>query len=69
MRLFFNIYKEFFHEILGEKSELSDDHVDPYLSILASQPDMAGLHDVSPNIGIMACSFMVRNLVLSYYNL
>lgn len=64
--MFFNIYKEYFKEILGEKSELSDDHVDAYISILTS--NMVGLHDVRPNVGIILCIFMVRKLVVSNYN-
>lgn len=58
--LFFNVYKEFFQEILTEKNELSEEHVNAYISIVASQPRMAGLKRVKRGVGITSTGFMVR---------
>lgn len=58
--LFFNVYKQFFQEILDEKHKLNEDLVNSYLSILASRPNMTGMRHVHLNIGITSCGFMVR---------
>lgn len=65
--LIYPVDKEFFKEILNSKRMLDEDHMNCYLSILATNPTFAGVVDSHNNIAIAPSYFMV--CILHYNNM
>lgn len=67
----YGVDQEYFEWIQGMKNKLENEHIDPYVSILATNPKLAGIKSVKPKKRIMGPMFMVtvtvfvRNLVFS----
>ncbi|KAL6526211.1 hypothetical protein OROMI_029851 [Orobanche minor] len=50
--------KTFFEEIMQPNKQLHVEHIESYMSILSSRPDLAGLNGVHSKIGLMSSYFM-----------
>ncbi|KAL6566829.1 hypothetical protein OROMI_015233 [Orobanche minor] len=50
--------KTFFEEIMQPNKQLHVEHIESYMSILSSRPDLAGLNVVHSKIGLMSYYFM-----------
>ncbi|KAL6518016.1 hypothetical protein OROMI_033717 [Orobanche minor] len=50
--------KTFFEEIMQPNKQLHVEHIESYMSILSSRPDLAGLNEVHSKIGLMSSYFM-----------
>lgn len=59
-----DVDRDFFEQILKERSVLLEDHVTSYLGVVCSNPKLAGLRTVDQSIGVTCCFFMVRRIKL-----
>lgn len=60
------VTNKFFVQIITPESVVIEDHVNAYLSILATRPNMAGIDQVHTNMGITSCDFSVSICIVSY---
>lgn len=60
------VSNKFFIEIITHESVITEDHVNAYVSILATRPNMVGINQVINNMGITSCEFVVR-ICIYYY--
>ncbi|KAL6573324.1 hypothetical protein OROHE_001783 [Orobanche hederae] len=52
------VEKDFFHGILDANKQLEADHIEAYLTVITSDPALAGTRNSQSNIAITSCYFM-----------
>ncbi|KAL6530954.1 hypothetical protein OROHE_014436 [Orobanche hederae] len=52
------VEKDFFHDILDANKQLEADHIESYLAVITSDPDLAGIKNIQSTIAITSCYFM-----------
>lgn len=55
----YGVDQEYFADIKNMKAKLENEHIDPYVSILATNPRIANIRNVKARTRIMGSMFMV----------